>query len=299
MVDRPEFTAHNIRLPDGSETKSGTPLVEDTPQFVAALRSLRLLVPTRDGPAPRIADLGSLEGGYAVGFARAGYAVVAIEGREQNHDRAVWAAERLRLPNLELYCDDVRNLHQYGTFDAVFCGGLLYHLDNPVQMLRSIADVTSVLLLHTHFARRWWLSRVANSYSFLTTHEGARGRWCREFPRNATSEQIAAASFSSIDNRRSFWLEHDQLIETLGAVGFDAVYEQYDHLHGVPWDYRDRSHRGVFVAAKTGLPPGYTLWGGRPRMTTTRWPGWFVRRRPSAPREALGNARRRLAGLRQ
>src|SRR5512138_3546004 len=104
------FTAHNIALPGGEETLPGRPLLADEPLCRAVMRTLRVLFPDAARARPRIADLGALEGGYAVEFARAGFDVVAIEGRASNVERCAVVADRLRLPNLRVVQDDARNV---------------------------------------------------------------------------------------------------------------------------------------------------------------------------------------------
>src|SRR4051812_22842540 len=178
-----KFTAHNIQLPDGRHTMPGEPLLRDWGICRAALRTLASLVPIdAANAAPPVADLGCLEGGYAVEFARAGYEVVGIEGRRLNVDKCEFVADALRLPSLSFVCDDARNIRSYGSFDAVFCCGLLYHLDSPAAFLKDVAAVTRrVLLLQTHYAtlddESWNKFRL----SPLTTHQGRLGRWYQEW----------------------------------------------------------------------------------------------------------------------
>src|SRR4051794_21918623 len=154
-VARPEFTAHNIVLPDGTQTFPEGALLSEAAETKAMLRSMRLLAPPvrEDGGRRRVVDLGTLEGGYAVEFARAGYEVLAIEARAGNMAKCEWVAARLDLPNLSFVRGDVRNVAAHGEFDVAFCSGLLYHLDTPSTFLRTLGEVTSrLLVLHTHFA---------------------------------------------------------------------------------------------------------------------------------------------------
>jgi 2-polyprenyl-3-methyl-5-hydroxy-6-metoxy-1,4-benzoquinol methylase len=124
------FTAHNIRLDDGSETRPGTGLLADGPWCLAAKRLLNMLFP--EGVAgKRIVDLGCLEGGYAVEFARMGMESLGLEVRQSNFDNCLYVKDRIRLPNLKFIKDNAWNIASYGRFDVIFCCGLLYHLDRP------------------------------------------------------------------------------------------------------------------------------------------------------------------------
>jgi hypothetical protein len=78
------FTSHNILLDRGVQTwpENGF-LLADDPWCVSAKRILEVVFPG-DKRHFRIADLGCLEGGYAVEFARMGFQVLDVEVRESN-----------------------------------------------------------------------------------------------------------------------------------------------------------------------------------------------------------------------
>ena len=140
------WTAYNINL--GQE-------IQTAPQFAVAHLRLRRVVQTiadlstKPWKELHILDLASLEGIFALEFARHGSQVVAIEGREANNARARFAAETLGVENIEFITNDVRNLslEKYGQFDVVLCSGLLYHLagEEGCEFVSSIADVCSRL----------------------------------------------------------------------------------------------------------------------------------------------------------
>jgi hypothetical protein len=94
------FTSHNIQLPDGQQTLPEVPLISAGSYCRAVLRTLRLMCPIRPGVAPRVADVGCLEGGFAAEFARAGYEVLGVEARKTNLEKCQFVSERLGLPNL-------------------------------------------------------------------------------------------------------------------------------------------------------------------------------------------------------
>jgi SAM-dependent methyltransferase len=69
--------------------------------------------------------------------------IVATEGRAENANELA-----RRLPEVDVRQADVEeSLEHLGSFDVVFCYGLLYHLENPIRALRNMSEVCSDLLL--------------------------------------------------------------------------------------------------------------------------------------------------------
>jgi SAM-dependent methyltransferase len=272
MNELPHFTAFNIKLRDGSQTQPNNKvLFEDTQLFQSVARTFKAYFP--DPKNVRIADLGCLEGGYAIGLAKDRYReVLGIDVRQENIDKCNYAAKGKRLDNLKFVKDDVRNVEKYGQFDAVFCGGLLYHLDYPKKTIKSLSKVTKkMLILNTHYAlaedplydepqtRKSMLTRLnkkpdskINFYlSQLTKHEGLRGRWYKEFEEGATEEDMGKDTWASFGNKSSFWIVKEDLLQALKDAGFKIIYEQYDFIDKLSKDdYIRQNDRSIFVCIK-------------------------------------------------
>lgn len=222
------FTAHNVLLPDGSKTMpDSNVLLADFAQCKAFMRTLKSFFRNSERGQIRIADLGCLEGGYAVEMARHGFDVYAFEVRQSNYEKCLSLGEQLGLPNLRFIKDDVRNIEAYGSFDAVLCCGLLYHLDRPFEYLKTLSKITkSLLILNTHFAQETLNPRFP--LSELTENEGLPGRWLREFDSEIPLEQMEQAQWSAWNNHKSFWPLKTALIEALTISGFPLIFEQVD-----------------------------------------------------------------------
>lgn len=179
-------------------------------------------------PGASVADLGCLYGAYTLEFARAGYQATGIEARPEN----VAACRRLGagIPGLRYFQDDVRSIGDYGPFDAVFCCGLLYHLDEPASFLKLLGQVTNrLLIVQTHFAMD---SQVAD------VNEGYPGFWYgEEGPDNP---------WAAWGNSRSFWIRKPELFDAAQDAGFDLVMELHDHLA----DINGADNRVMFAAVK-------------------------------------------------
>ena len=274
-----QFTAHNIRLDDGTYTKPDEGLSIDAhPWFLAAKRVLDATFPA-DKSRLSIADLGCLEGGYTVEFARLGFQSLGIDVRESNIEVCRYVQSKVDLPNLKFVRDDVWNAATYGAFDAVFCCGLFYHLDKPRKFLDVLSSITRrVLILQTHFAQaadspsfiqprrlRRALSRLlplkntgttTHKLSFLTRNEGLPGRWFPEFRTERAFRDRENRRWASWDNRKSFWIQREYLLQGIRDAGFDLVFEQFDSLGAdialemTEGSYRT-SGRSTFIGVKT------------------------------------------------
>jgi 2-polyprenyl-3-methyl-5-hydroxy-6-metoxy-1,4-benzoquinol methylase len=106
QAEKPSFTAHNIRLDDGTLTRpEAGETIDRHPWFLAAKR---ILDATCEGPRNgiRVLDLGCLEGGYSVEFARLGYRTVGLDVRDVNIAACRSAQARVEVPDLEFVRDD-------------------------------------------------------------------------------------------------------------------------------------------------------------------------------------------------
>lgn len=218
------WTAHNIELAPGVFThpeSSGAPnlRVRQVVQVVCDLLG------RDDLGSLRLADLGALEGGFAIECALRGAEVVGVEGRESNLARARFAASALALEDrVEFVLDDVRNFTRarYGRFDVVLCLGLLYHLDGPdiFDLLGHLADVaTRFVLIDTHIS-------LGGGYTLVHAGHTYEGRPYQEpHDDGTTGHDRGAYEWSSLGNPRSFWLTKQSLLVALGQAGFSSVME--------------------------------------------------------------------------
>jgi SAM-dependent methyltransferase len=167
-----------------------------------------------------ILDLGCLEGGYTVEFARLGMNATGLEVRTSNFQNCEIVRRALNLPNLHFIQDDCWNIEQYGHFDVIFCSGLLYHLHDPVAFLKLLRAQCDLLILDTHFATEAPTNTFA--LSDLTVHEGLRGRWYFETPEDKNPKSDAA-KWTSWGNHQSFWPLEKELIRAVSSVGFKEI----------------------------------------------------------------------------
>jgi SAM-dependent methyltransferase len=249
-----DFTAHNVRLNDGTLTlPTQNETIAEGSWFKATKRALSLAF-QGELEGKKIVDLGCLEGGFTAEFARLGMDALGIEVRKSNYDNCMVVKNGTNLPNLNFARDTVQNIEKYGPFDAIFCCGLLYHLDNPRQFVRTMSRLCNkVMIIHTHYATVEPI-QIYN-LSPVTQHEGVPGRWFIDRPQGVTEEQLDGMKWASWENANSFWIQKEYLVQEMYDNGFDMVFEQYDFLapdvaNGMGQGYCKQHNRSMFVGIK-------------------------------------------------
>lgn len=250
-----EWTDHNIQLAGGLYTIGegvAPPKLRRIVQIVADVLAAGGRLPADGGPpfaGLRVLDLACLEGQYAVEFACQGAAVLGIEGREANIEKARFAQRALGLSALNFAQDDVRHLspEAYGTFDVVLCLGILYHLDAPdvFRFVESIGRVCRGFAIFDTFVS------VAREERHLYGGKPYWGRPIHEHEPEAPREVRLARHWASLDNPRSLWITRRSLLNLLAASGFTTVHEC--HVPAEPQKPADRLTLVAFKGAPCAL----------------------------------------------
>lgn len=191
----------------------------------------------------RVLDLACLEGHYAIEFALHGADVTAVEIREANIEKARFAKKQLKLDNLTLSQDDVRNVtvEKYGQFDLIICAGFLYHLDVP-DVFHTVQRIYDMC---THMAI--FETQVSLHDRDVVEFESQKywGLWYKEHEPDASDSEKYADYWASIDNLRSFWFTAQSLCNLMSNAGFTSLYECHNPV--MPYVGIDRR---TYVAMK-------------------------------------------------
>lgn len=274
------FIAHNVNLGEGKYTMDPTKLqpLEETERWKSIERTIRLTFRPEEISSLHLVDLGCLEGGYSLAFAKMGIHVTGMDAREENLEKCEWVKSHFNLPNLNYVKDDVKNLGNYEKFDIVFCAGLLYHLDKPSDFINLMFKQSNrMTIVHTHYAlefdsfydnrRLSFLQKSAKrlfnlpNYHYpqkfnyrlseLVINEGYRGRWFYEFPENTEKKLIESNVAASYSNYKSFWHTKTELLRCFREAGYTSIYEQFDFISSYTgFDYTEKHDRGMFVLLK-------------------------------------------------
>lgn len=241
------WTAHNFSLGNAIFTiKDGVSGDE-----VKLRRVVQLVSDICDRPMIdlRVLDLACLEGMYSIELAKQGAHVCAIEGRETNLEKARFAAQVLRLGNIDFQQDDVRNLSEgkHGKFDVVLCLGILYHLDST-DVFRFLENVFAVC------RRVAVIDTCISLYPEQTFfHKGKRylGKTVLEHALGTSPAEKQKNLWASLDNPNSVHFTRRSLCSLLYDLGFTSVCECH-----VPQEPQKPAERVTLVAIKgTTVPP--------------------------------------------
>lgn len=226
------WTGHNIPLTATLSTLGpDIPLITDDARTV----TIKALIRRLGRKSVRVLDLGSLEGGLSLEMAREGWDTLGVEGRHSNFEKSELIRRYAGLENLRFAHRDVKSLDPAldGTFDAILCCGLLYHLDNPFAFLRTLATLLAdggLLFLDTHVAPDQEAARYGThahqlSEAVTLSHDGVDydGRWFAE----PSEGDVLDRQWSAVSNERSFWPSRRSLIRGVYHAGFHAIAELF------------------------------------------------------------------------
>lgn len=167
-------------------------------QFFAAFPNVRSVL-----------ELGSLEGGHSFALSRNSRVerITAVEARDFNIEKALFIKSILRDEKVSFVQLDVEkgDLGALGSFDAVFCSGILYHLPEPWKLIEQCARVARNIFIWTQYACENEVRKTVNGY---------RGRWYKE---GGWRDPLSGVS------KWSFWLSMGSLANLLTASGYDQI----------------------------------------------------------------------------
>jgi tRNA (mo5U34)-methyltransferase len=141
---------YEFTLPDGTKTKT------DIPKEVLQIHETRLKklleVISRYIPNSktlRSIDFASHEGFFSIELTKYFKSVIGIEMREESIANANLISILFSLKNLKFIKGDLTRLdaNSLDKADFILCYGLLYHLENPIQLLRLASQLTTKHIL--------------------------------------------------------------------------------------------------------------------------------------------------------
>lgn len=196
----------------------------------------------------RILDLACAEAIYSIEAALRGAEVVAIDGRMERMQLGMAYAQKKAL-RINFLQKDVTTISRedLGTFDIIYCLGILYHLEiaEVFQLIRQMHDMcTRAVIIDTQIV-------PAGSEQDEVEYHGVTypGYLWREHADEADPEQRHASLGASLEKTFSFIFNKDGLLKILRENGFPTVLECW-----VPFEKTEEKREGkriTLVAIKS------------------------------------------------
>jgi len=176
-------------------------------------------------------DVACSSGVTALDFAEQGFRhVLGLELREHSVRQANFLKRTFSVKNIDFSVEDARNIANYNA-DVVFCGGLLYHVIFPVQLVEDLFKATDKFLI---------LDSLCNNHPFSGFH---------------LVDNVDVRCPLEGDTVVQLMPTYRAIIDLLHAAGFRKVYEILGSYAPHVLMYSTRSIRS-FLAIKPGVEVG-------------------------------------------
>lgn len=191
----------------------------------------------------RVLELGPLEGGHSFMLQHAGAAeVVAIEANTRAYLKCLIAKEILGLDRVRFLCGDfVPYFDQTDEqFDLIFASGVLYHMRDPISLIRQLSRHTSRVYMWTQYYDKAIMDSKPHLKVRYPSHQRAE---CDGFRytqhRQDYQNSLSVAGYCGGNAEYSVWLSREDLLGGLRHFGFTDIRianEMLDHPHGPCFD---------------------------------------------------------------
>jgi SAM-dependent methyltransferase len=177
-----------------------------------------------------VLDLGCKEGYNSLDFSDLGACkVLGVEARASFVEEALREKTHGPYGSVDFVLGDARTIDEagLGSFDICLCSGLLYHMQDPVDLLRRIGKISKHLVLETHVALPVWLDPfVGGKYRCNLQRKIVAREFCGasyQGRRNIFPASVDMGTTSgSVDSHETFWLTIASLKKALQSGGFET-----------------------------------------------------------------------------
>lgn len=180
-----------------------------------------------------VLELGPLEGGHAYMFQNRGAKkVISVEANTRAYLKCLCVKEIFKLDRVEFKLGDfVSYLEtEVPRFDLVFASGVLYHMEEPLKLLKLISRVSNRLFIWTHYFDQELISErghLKQKFSSLTAAEFEGLAY--EYSTQAYQDDLEWRGFCGGPKPVSKWLTRKSILSALDEFGFEDIQINFDH----------------------------------------------------------------------
>jgi SAM-dependent methyltransferase len=187
----------------------------------------------------KILELGPLEGGHTYMLEKNGASeIVSIEANVRAYLRCLITKEILGLQRAKFLCGDfleyLRQMPDW--FDFCIASGVLYHLQNPAELISLIARVSNKALIWTHYYEP---SLISKNPDLLNRFSGSQQQQYGGFSYTANIYQYKAEretpGFCGGGLDFSHWMSRQEILDCLQYFGWEDLeinLEDPNHPNG-------------------------------------------------------------------
>jgi hypothetical protein len=186
-----------------------------------------------------VLELGPLEGGHSYMLQNRNVRkVVSIEANIRAFLKCLCIKQIFNLDRVDFQLGDFMPFLEKETskYDLVFASGVLYHMEEPIKLIKLISSVSNRIFIWTHYYDQdVILSRneLAQKFNALSSFEFEGVSY--EFSTQSYNEALDWAGFCGGPRPVSKWLTRDSILKALKQFGFVDIqinFEQPDHQNG-------------------------------------------------------------------
>lgn len=186
----------------------------------------------------KILELGPLEGGHTFMLEKAGASILSIEANKGAFLRCLIVKNYLQLKSKFLLGDFEKLDLEGKRFDLVLASGVLYHMREPIDLLKTLSKVTDSIFLWTHYFEpdlSLWNRSLAGQLN--------SGKWDLNSPvvinvdglqvktiKQSYREALDWSGFCGGTDTYSNWVYREDLLSVLKLFGFHKLEISFDHV---------------------------------------------------------------------
>lgn len=186
----------------------------------------------------KVIELGPLEGGHSFMVERSGAdSVIAVEGNPRAFLRCMIVKEMMKLAKVHFLFGDFNEYLKSTSehFDFCIASGVLYHMKEPVELLKLISEHAQELFLWTQYYDESICSKGGLKKKFLAPYSRETAGFRHTLHPFKYGASRLWSTFIGGPARTSCWLSRQEILDALHHFGFisiEVACEETSHPHG-------------------------------------------------------------------
>jgi hypothetical protein len=187
----------------------------------------------------KVLELGPLEGGNTYMLEKAGaHSILSIEANSKAYMKCLIIKELLELKRTKFLCGNFMEFFKtnYEKFDFCLASGVLYHMENPVELLYYLSQTTDIVSMWTHYYDKELVSNNQNlNDKYFEPMKKTEFGFTHTLYKQEYKMALDLSGFCGGLNPFSNWMTRNDIISCLERFGFHKIKINFDditHPHG-------------------------------------------------------------------